>query len=105
MDGLTLLALVGIVDPPRPAAKAAIAKAHDAGIQVRMITATIRSPPAAIAQELGIRGRAISGAQFGELSDEQAVRRSTTSASSPGSRRSRRSDSSTSSSARGTSWQ
>ena len=25
MDGLTLLALVGIVDPPRPAAKAAIA--------------------------------------------------------------------------------
>ena len=38
MDGLTLLALVGIVDPPRPAAKAAIATAHDAGIQVRMIT-------------------------------------------------------------------
>ena len=31
MDGLTLLALVGIVDPPRPAAKAAIATAHDAG--------------------------------------------------------------------------
>ena len=38
MDGLTLLALVGIVDPPRPAAKAAIANAHSAGIQVRMIT-------------------------------------------------------------------
>ena len=38
MEGLTLLALVGIVDPPRPAAKAAIAEAHAAGIQVRMIT-------------------------------------------------------------------
>ena len=33
-----MLALVGIVDPPRPQAKAAIAKAKAAGIQVRMIT-------------------------------------------------------------------
>jgi P-type Ca2+ transporter type 2C len=73
MDGLTLLALVGIVDPPRPAAKAAIAIAHDAGIQVRMITGDHAITAEAIAQELGIRGRAISGAQFGELSDEQAV--------------------------------
>ena len=31
IDGLTLLAIVGIVDPPRPAAKAAIAEAHAAG--------------------------------------------------------------------------
>src|SRR5690242_20165128 len=36
VDGLTLLALVGIVDPPRPTAKDAIATAHAAGIQVRM---------------------------------------------------------------------
>ena len=35
---LTLLALVGIVDPPRPEAKASIAKANAAGIRVRMIT-------------------------------------------------------------------
>jgi Ca2+-transporting ATPase len=72
MDDLTLLALVGIVDPPRPAAKAAIAVAHDAGIQVRMITGDHAITAQAIAQELGIRGRAISGAQFAELSDEQA---------------------------------
>ena len=38
LDGMTVLALVGIVDPPRPAAKAAIAVAHEAGIRVRMIT-------------------------------------------------------------------
>jgi Ca2+-transporting ATPase len=72
MEGLTLLALVGIVDPPRPAAKAAIATAHDAGIQVRMITGDHAVTAEAIARELGIRGRAISGAQFAELSDEQA---------------------------------
>ena len=35
---LTLLAMVGIVDPPRAEAKAAIAECHDAGIRVRMIT-------------------------------------------------------------------
>jgi P-type Ca2+ transporter type 2C len=74
MDGLTLLALVGIVDPPRPTAKAAIATAHAAGIQVRMITGDHAITAAAIAAELGIRGRAISGAQFAEMSDEQADR-------------------------------
>ena len=74
MDGLTLLALVGIVDPPRPAAKAAIALAHDAGIQVRMITGDHAITAAAIAKELGLQGRAITGAQFAELSDEDADR-------------------------------
>jgi Ca2+-transporting ATPase len=73
MEGLTLLALVGIVDPPRPAAKAAIATAHAAGIQVRMITGDHAITAAAIAQELGIRGRAITGAQFAELDDDRAV--------------------------------
>jgi P-type Ca2+ transporter type 2C len=72
MQDLTLLALVGIVDPPRPTAKAAIATAHEAGIQVRMITGDHAITAEAIAQELGIRGRAISGAQFAELSDDQA---------------------------------
>src|SRR4051794_34263889 len=72
MDGLTLLALVGIVDPPRPAAKSAIATAHEAGIQVRMITGDHAITAEAIARELGIRGRAITGAQFAELSEEQA---------------------------------
>ena len=72
VSGLTLLALVGIVDPPRPAAKAAIANAHEAGIDVRMITGDHAITAEAIARDLGIPGRAISGAQFAELSDEQA---------------------------------
>ena len=74
MQGLTLLALVGIVDPPRPAAKAAIATAHDAGIQVRMITGDHAITAAAIANDLGIRGRAITGAQFAEYSEDEADR-------------------------------
>src|SRR4029079_3020378 len=36
MNDLTLLAMIGIVAPPRAEAKAAITKCHSAGIQVRM---------------------------------------------------------------------
>jgi Ca2+-transporting ATPase len=74
MGDLTLLALIGIVDPPRPTAKVAIETAQEAGIQVRMITGDHAITAEAIARELGIEGRAISGAQFAELSDEQADR-------------------------------
>jgi P-type Ca2+ transporter type 2C len=71
LDGMTVLALVGIVDPPRPAAKAAIAVAHEAGIRVRMITGDHVVTAGAIADELGIVGRAISGAEFKAMSDSQ----------------------------------
>ena len=73
LDGLTLLALVGIVDPPRPAAKDAIATAHSAGIQVRMITGDHAVTAAAIASQLGITGRAITGAEFGAMSDDELL--------------------------------
>jgi len=72
ISDLTLLALVGIVDPPRPEARDAIAKAHAAGITVRMITGDHAVTAAAIAAQLGIPGRAITGAEFEALSEEQA---------------------------------
>jgi Ca2+-transporting ATPase len=71
LDGLTVLALVGIVDPPRPTAKSAIATAHEAGIHVRMITGDHAVTAAAIAKELGIPGRAISGTEFRAMSDAE----------------------------------
>ncbi len=71
---LTLLALVGIVDPPRPEASAAIAEARSAGIRVRMITGDHAVTAAAIAAQLGIPGRAITGAEFAALSDAEALR-------------------------------
>ena len=74
IQGLTLLAIVGIVDPPRPAAKAAIAEAHAAGIQVRMITGDHAVTAEAIAHQLGIEGRAITGAEFRAMSDDEAIR-------------------------------
>jgi Ca2+-transporting ATPase len=74
LDGMTLLALVGIVDPPRPTAKASIATAHRAGIQVRMITGDHAVTAEAIARELGIEGRAVTGAEFRAMSDDEAMR-------------------------------
>ncbi|HEY2208564.1 MAG TPA: HAD-IC family P-type ATPase [Gaiellaceae bacterium] len=73
LDGLTVLALVGIVDPPRPTAKDAIATAHAAGIQVRMITGDHAVTAAAIANQLGIEGKAITGAEFGAMSDDELL--------------------------------
>jgi P-type Ca2+ transporter type 2C len=71
MNGLTVLTLVGIVDPPRPTAKASIATAKEAGIRVRMITGDHAITAAAIANQLGIEGRAITGAEFAAMSDDE----------------------------------
>jgi Ca2+-transporting ATPase len=73
VEGMTLLSLVGIVDPPRPTAKAAIETAKSAGIQVRMITGDHAVTAAAIAKQLGIEGRAITGAEFGAMSDDELL--------------------------------
>ena len=71
MHDLELTGLVAEVDPPRAEAKAAIAKCHSAGIQVRMITGDHAVTAAAIGHELGIEGRALTGAQFAAIPDEE----------------------------------
>jgi P-type Ca2+ transporter type 2C len=71
VQGLTLLALVGIVDPPRKEARDAIARCKEAGIRARMITGDHATTAAAIAAQLGIEGRALTGAEFAALSDEE----------------------------------
>ncbi|WP_082812556.1 cation-translocating P-type ATPase [Cellulomonas timonensis] len=75
VDGLTLLALVGIVDPPRPEARAAIAEAREAGISVHMITGDHVGTASAIARDLGIEGEAVSGAVLDDLDDTQLAER------------------------------
>ena len=71
VQGLTMLALVAIVDPPRKEAGDAIARCRDAGIRARMITGDHVTTAAAIAGQLGIEGRAMSGTEFAALSDEE----------------------------------
>src|SRR5512133_1587240 len=73
VQDLTLLAMVGIVDPPRAEAKAAIAECAEAGIRVRMITGDHATTASAIAGELGIPGRAVTGQAFAAMSDDELV--------------------------------
>jgi P-type Ca2+ transporter type 2C len=71
VSDLQLLALAGIVDPPRKEARDAIALCKDAGIRVRMITGDHATTAAAIAGQLGIQGRAMTGAEFAAMSDDE----------------------------------
>jgi Ca2+-transporting ATPase len=71
VDDLALLALIGIVDPPRKEAKDAIARCHEAGIRVRMITGDHATTAAAIAGHLGIEGRAMTGTEFAAMPDAE----------------------------------
>ena len=52
--GYTFLGLVGMIDPPRPEAAAAIAQARAAGIRVVMLTGDQLDTARAIAKELGL---------------------------------------------------
>jgi P-type Ca2+ transporter type 2C len=70
---LELLALVGIVDPPRPTAKDSIATAKAAGIRIRMITGDHAVTAAAIARQLGIEGTVITGAEFAAIGDDELL--------------------------------
>ncbi|WP_210191078.1 HAD-IC family P-type ATPase [Aurantimonas sp. 22II-16-19i] len=57
LTGLTLLGLVGFIDPLRPEAKAAIAACRRAGVSVKMITGDHAETALAIARELAIAER------------------------------------------------
>ena len=76
---LTLLALIGIMDPPRPEARDAISEARSAGIDVKMITGDHAVTAAAIGRELGLTTsidvQAITGAQLDEMDDDELDRR------------------------------
>ena len=74
-QGWTFLGLAGLMDPPRPEAKVAIAACQQAGIQVKMITGDHPLTAAAIGRELGLVGTAISGAELDAIADADLARR------------------------------
>ena len=73
---LVFAGLIGMIDPPRPEAKDAVARAKGAGIRPLMITGDHPRTAAVIAQELGIAedGRAITGAELEKLPEEARAR-------------------------------
>ncbi|MGK0550497.1 cation-translocating P-type ATPase [Enterococcus faecalis] len=75
---LRLLGLIGMIDPPRPESKGAIARAKKAGIKTVMITGDHVVTASAIAKELGIlkeKKEALTGAELQKLTDEELDQR------------------------------
>jgi len=75
VDGLAVTSLVGMVDPPRDESRKAVADAQAANIRVRMVTGDDVTTGAAIAQQLGIPGDAMLGAEFAALSEAERLER------------------------------
>jgi calcium-translocating P-type ATPase len=71
--GLTFVGLVGLIDPPRPEAIAAVAECRAAGIRVKMITGDHAGTAAAIAAQIGLQNadRVLTGADLDKLDDAQ----------------------------------
>ena len=76
------LGVAGMIDPPRPEAREAVERAHEAGVRVLMITGDHPRAATAIARELGIAGAgepdALTGADLDRLDDAGLARAAAT---------------------------
>ncbi|PSJ15954.1 carbonate dehydratase [Nitrosomonas supralitoralis] len=68
---LTLLGMVGMIDPPRTEAIAAVAECHTAGIRVKMITGDHAKTAAAIGKQIGLQNpdKVLTGADLDGMDD------------------------------------
>ena len=68
---LTLVGLIGLIDPPRAEAVAAVAECHAAGIRVKMITGDHGATARAIGRMIGLKNpdRVLTGADLDSMDD------------------------------------
>ena len=71
--GLSLLGLVGMIDPPRPDAIAAVQQCQNAGIRVKMITGDHAVTAVAIARQMNIGGAVLRGDALDRMTDQELV--------------------------------
>ena len=70
---LTILGIVGMLDPPRKGAVEAIRRCHQAGIKVKMITGDHKGTASAVAERLGLNAKtaALEGSEIDGLDEER----------------------------------
>jgi Ca2+-transporting ATPase len=71
LNRLTFIGLVGLMDPPRAEARAAISQCRKAGIRVKMITGDQKVTASAIAQELGLEGKVLDGRDLAGMDESR----------------------------------
>lgn len=74
-NGLTMLALFGLLDSPREETKIAIAECQSAGIRVKIITGDYAITAKTIAEKLGVKnsGNILSGYELDQLKEDEFV--------------------------------
>ena len=75
LEELTFIALIGLMDPPREEVKEAIKLCQRAGIAVKMITGDQKITATAIAQEIGLTGEVLDGAELAAMDDDTLTAR------------------------------
>jgi magnesium-transporting ATPase (P-type) len=70
-SSLVLIGMVGLIDPPRPEAIAAVAECHTAGIRVKMITGDHAGTATAIGLQIGLQNasQVLTGADLDRMDD------------------------------------
>ncbi|HII15889.1 MAG TPA: cation-translocating P-type ATPase, partial [Nanoarchaeota archaeon] len=70
---MIFIGLQAMIDPPRMEAREALLKCEDAGIRVVMITGDQLLTAEAIAREIGIKGKAVSGEELEKMNEKELL--------------------------------